>query len=106
MSSKIVKGLAIASAAAGLFAMSAEEAGARVLFYATSARYSVKEGAGVPLPQGVEKATQKVGGVFLAGPKSDDAGKKEVLDELEKSGASDKVWALTQEVFEAAAARA
>ena len=85
-----------------LFAMSAEEAGARALFYATSERYAAVDGTGIPLPAGVQKASATEKGVYLTGPKSDDAGNKDLLADLEKRGVSNKVWAITEEVFEAA----
>ena len=90
------------------FAISAQEAGSRVLFYGTSARYAVEGGAGaaVPLVQGVEKATPTEKGVFLLDAKGESSGDKKLLEDFEKRGVSDAVWTWTEEVFNAVSAAA
>ncbi len=83
-----------------LFAMSVTEAGARGLFYATSARYSV-DGGLVPLSEGLEAAKKTGGGVFLVDAKGESADNEKVLENLRKRGVDNRIWEHTMEVFSA-----
>lgn len=91
----------------GLFAISADDAGARALFYSTSDRYSVSDGT-VPLAEGIEKSSRTEGGVFLTNDKSESSvnDSQKILADYRARGVDDKVWRHTQEIFEACAARA
>ncbi|KAF5541719.1 dehydrogenase reductase sdr family member 12 [Fusarium mexicanum] len=85
----------------GLFFASPEDVGARALFYATNARYTVEETEKVatPVPEGLGKAGRSAGGVFLVDNKSEAADNEKVLVGLrEKMG--DKVQAHVDSVFE------
>lgn len=86
-----------------LFAMSAEEAGARAFFYATNARYTVDEteGLAAPIPSGLQKAKRSQGGVFLVGKDSEPAGNEALLKEL-RDNEAEKVWEHTVQIWEAA----
>ncbi|KAK9236563.1 hypothetical protein V1525DRAFT_433634 [Lipomyces kononenkoae] len=85
------------------FAMSAEEAGGRALFYATNARYSVvpTESLAVAIPQGLQKARLSEGGVFLVGKDSESSDNEKMLKELREKDA-DKVWEHTNQIWNAA----
>ncbi len=85
----------------GLFAMSTTEAGARGLFYATSARYSVDGRGLVPLSEGVEAAKRTEGRVFLVDAKGESAENEKVLGDLRKRGVDNQIWEHTMEVFAA-----
>ncbi|CAM1509617.1 Fc.00g033560.m01.CDS01 [Cosmosporella sp. VM-42] len=82
-------------------ATSADDVGARALFYATNARYTVESTAASanPIPQGLDKAKQSAGGVFLVDAKSESADNEKVLGEL-RVNVGEKVWNHTREVFE------
>lgn len=86
----------------GLFAMSPDEAGARTLFYATSARYTVSESqaGAVKLVPGLDKATKMEKGLFLVGEKSESTGNSELLADYRKRRFDEKVWRHTTEVFD------
>ncbi|GJN76103.1 NAD(P)-binding protein [Purpureocillium lilacinum] len=81
-----------------LFVATPAEAGARALFHATSARYSV-DGGLVPLLEGVEKATKSKGGVFLVDAKGESADNEKVLEDFRRRGVDKLVWEHTMEVF-------
>ncbi|CRG87080.1 hypothetical protein PISL3812_04095 [Talaromyces islandicus] len=93
----------ISPIANALFAMSAEEAGARAFFYATNARYTVDATAeqAAPIPSGLQKAKISQGGVFLVGKDSEAAGNESVLKELRENEA-EKVWEHTVQIWNAA----
>ncbi|KAF2671865.1 short-chain dehydrogenase/reductase [Microthyrium microscopicum] len=84
-----------------LFAISPKEAGARVLSYATSARYAVAggESTSVPLATGLERAKQMDNRVFLVGGDGESVGKQALLNDCKSRGVDDAVWAWTQKVF-------
>ncbi|KAI5462034.1 hypothetical protein BGZ63DRAFT_354472 [Mariannaea sp. PMI_226] len=84
-----------------LFAYSVDDVGAKALFYATNARYSVTETAALctPLPDGISKAKPTVRGVYLVGEKGDPADNEEVLQDL-RTQVGDKVWKHTSEIFD------
>ncbi|KAK2072625.1 hypothetical protein P8C59_006966 [Phyllachora maydis] len=81
-------------------------AGARGLFYATSARYAAagREGAWVPLVEGLAPGARTAGGVFLVDAHSEDVGNAETLGEMRRRGLGDKVWRHTQDMFALATA--
>jgi NAD(P)-dependent dehydrogenase (short-subunit alcohol dehydrogenase family) len=83
-----------------VLAATPEDAGARALFYATNARYTVDATAGhaTPLPEGMEKATMTKKGVFLVNEKSDSAQNEKVLDPIRESSA-EKVAAHLDQIF-------
>jgi len=87
-----------------IFATSAEDAGARALFYSTSDRYSVSDGR-VPLIEDMEKSPKSFGGVFLINEKSESVDNEKVLADLRARGVDEKVWKHTMDVFDACAAR-
>lgn len=68
---------------------SVEDVGARALFYATNARYTVEatESLSTPLPQDLEKATKSKGGVFLVNEKSESADNEKVLGPIREKSA-------------------
>lgn len=74
--------------------------GAKALFYATNARYTVssREALAAAMPEGVGKARQSKGGVFLVHQNGEPAGDERLLDDLRK--ASEAVWEHTTDVFE------
>ncbi|KPM44133.1 hypothetical protein AK830_g2418 [Neonectria ditissima] len=80
-------------------AASAEDAGARSLFHATNARYTVsaKEDRAVPIPEGLEKSGQSAGGVFLVTDKSEYADNEKVL--VGQRRLIGKVWEHTQQIY-------
>lgn len=83
-----------------LFAASVGDVGARALFYATNARFTVEGNAGSAgkLPEGLERARMSPGGVFLVDAKSESADNEKVLGGLRvKMG--EKVWDHVGEVF-------
>lgn len=88
-----------------LLALSADEAGARALFYSTSDRYAVSDGT-VPLAEGVEKSPKSGGGVFLSNDKSESVNNEKVLADLRARGVDEQVWRHTAEIFDACATRA
>ncbi|KEY64551.1 hypothetical protein S7711_03617 [Stachybotrys chartarum IBT 7711] len=79
---------------------SVEEVGARSLFYATNARYTVDATAplSTPIPDGLDKAVQSKGGVFLVDPKSESADSEKVLGPLRGHDAS-RVSEHLREIF-------
>ncbi|KAH7021949.1 hypothetical protein EDB80DRAFT_693872 [Ilyonectria destructans] len=81
------------------FAASPEDAGARSLFHATNARYTVtaRESRSVPIPEGLERAKQSGGGVFLVSDKSESADSEKVLADQRRL--TEKVWEHTQQIF-------
>ena len=83
-----------------LFAASAEDVGARSLFYATNARYTVEStsAAANPIPQGLEKAKQTPEGIWLINEKSESVDNEKVLADL-RTRVTSKAWNHTQEVF-------
>ncbi|KAI8629866.1 NAD(P)-binding protein [Xylariaceae sp. FL1651] len=87
------------------FALSPEEAGARTLFYMTSARFSVN-GGGVPVPAGVEGEATKTAarGVFLVNDKSQSVGDEKVMEELRTREMDKKVWEHAMGIFKGALA--
>jgi hypothetical protein len=84
------------------FATSVDDAGARALFYLTSARYAVVPNTGTPLPTGVEPAVAAYKRLFLADANSEDTGNKALLSDFDVRGVSDKVWEFTQDIFQGA----
>lgn len=48
--------------------MDQDEAGKRVVFFATSDRYFVLNGGFVPIPKGLQVAKKSGGGIFLVNP--------------------------------------
>lgn len=81
------------------FSISAEDAGARSLFYATNARYTVQNDAQVSaVPEGVAKAERTAGGVFLVDNKSENIDNEKALREL-RVAVAEKVIEHTKEVF-------
>ncbi|KAK7432200.1 hypothetical protein QQZ08_001145 [Neonectria magnoliae] len=80
-------------------AASPEDAGARSLFHATNARYTVpaRENRAVPIPAGLEKATQSRGGVFQVSDKSEYAENEKVL--VDQRRLTGKVWEHTQQIY-------
>ncbi|KAH8882289.1 NAD(P)-binding protein [Thozetella sp. PMI_491] len=82
-----------------LFAIKAEDAGARALFYATSDRYAV-QGGSVSLAGGLERA-RATGGVFLANDKSESVGDERLLGDFKTRKVDEKVWNHTQDIFDA-----
>ncbi|KAI1321248.1 NAD(P)-binding protein [Xylariaceae sp. FL0255] len=86
-------------------ALMPEEAGARTLFYMTSARFSVN-GGGVPVPAGVEDEATKTAarGVFLINEKSQSVGDEKVMEELRSRGMDKKVWEHAMATFKGALA--
>ncbi|KAK5632214.1 hypothetical protein RRF57_007928 [Xylaria bambusicola] len=91
----------IAMPIASLFALRPEEAGARTLFYLTSARFSGDASNGVPAPASVEDpATDTAArGVFLVNDKSQSVGDEHVMEELRARGMDKKVWEHTMAIF-------
>ncbi|KAF7555936.1 hypothetical protein G7Z17_g1814 [Cylindrodendrum hubeiense] len=81
------------------FATSAEDAGAKSLFHATNARYTVPATAdrAVPIPEGLERAERSPGGVFLVSDKSEYAENEKVL--VDQRRLTEKVWEHTQQIF-------
>lgn len=81
------------------FAASPEDAGARSLFHSTNARYTVPAGESrsVPIPEGLERAKQSGGGVFLVSNKSESADNEKVL--VDQRRLTEKVWEHTQQIF-------
>lgn len=88
------------------FAPSADDAGAKALFYATSDRYSVSDdGNGlVPLIEGVQKSPRSGGGVFLSNEKSESVDNEKVLADFRARRVDEKVWKHTMEIFDACVA--
>ncbi|KAH6884864.1 hypothetical protein B0T10DRAFT_539774 [Thelonectria olida] len=84
-----------------LFAYPVKDVGAKTLFYATNARFSVAETAALntPLPEGLPKADQTAGGIFLVGEKGDPVDNEKVLVGLRKQLA-EKVWVHTTQIFD------
>ncbi|KAK7419258.1 hypothetical protein QQX98_003410 [Neonectria punicea] len=80
-------------------AASPEDAGARSLFHATNARYTVpaRETRAVPIPAELEKARQSGGGVFLVSDKSEYAANEKVL--VDQRRLTGKVWEHTQQIY-------
>ncbi|KAF5718180.1 Dehydrogenase reductase SDR family member 12 [Fusarium globosum] len=85
----------------GLLFASPDDVGARALFYATNARYTVEEteNAATPIVEGLSKAARSTGGVFLIDNKSEAADNEKVLVGLRKKMA-DKVQAHVDSTFE------
>ena len=83
-----------------LFAASADDVGAKTLFYATNARYAVDEkpDAATPLPAGLARVQPSKGGVFLINDKGEAADNEKVLEGL-RGAAAEKVWESTQKIF-------
>lgn len=81
--------------------MSQDESGARGLFYATSDRYSVKQGL-VPAPEGVEGAKKSGGGIFQLDPQGEYTDSEDVLAEMRGRGVDEVVWKFTEGIFAAA----
>lgn len=81
-------------------ASSVEDVGARSLFYATNARYTVESTSATanPIPQGLVKAEQSARGVFLVDAKSESVDNEKALVELRERLAK-KVWEHTQQIF-------
>ncbi|KAI0160500.1 NAD(P)-binding protein [Xylariaceae sp. FL1272] len=88
-----------------LFAMKPQEAGARALFYLTSAHFSV-DGGGVPVAARIgDAATNTVArGVFLLNEKSLSVGDEKAMEELRTRGMDKRVWEHTMATFENALA--
>lgn len=84
----------------GLFFASPEDVGARALFYATNARFTVEsaESSATPIPEGLSKASRSAGGIFLVDPKSEAFDNEKVLVELREKSA-EKVRAHVNQVF-------
>ncbi|KAM0269023.1 hypothetical protein ACHAPA_004632 [Fusarium lateritium] len=84
----------------GLFFASPEDVGARALFYATNARFTVEsaEASATPIPEGLSKASRSAGGVFLVDPKSEAFDNEKVLVGLREKSA-EKVRAHVDQVF-------
>ncbi|KAF7562156.1 hypothetical protein G7046_g1992 [Stylonectria norvegica] len=82
-------------------AASADDVGARSLFYATNARYTVEGTAALsnPVPEGLERAQQSAGGVFLVDSKSETIDNEAVLAKLRLSVAN-RVWDNYNEILE------
>ncbi|KAK5447756.1 hypothetical protein LTS15_009254 [Exophiala xenobiotica] len=89
-----------------LFATSAEEAGARALFYSTSDRYSVSDNGMVPLVEGIEKSPKTQGGIFLSNDKSESVNNEKLLADFRARRVDEKVWRHTMEIFDACATNA
>ncbi|CAH0002279.1 unnamed protein product [Clonostachys byssicola] len=72
------------------FATSADDSGARSIFQATNARYTVDANRSLspPIPEGLSKATMTPGGVFLVNQNSEITDNEKVLKELRISSAS------------------
>ncbi|KAF5649898.1 Dehydrogenase reductase SDR family member 12 [Fusarium sp. NRRL 25303] len=85
----------------GLLFASPDDVGARALFYATNARYTVEEteNAATPIPESLSKAARSAGGVFLVDNKSEAADNEKVLVGMREKMA-DKVQAYVDSVFE------
>ncbi|VUC35363.1 unnamed protein product [Clonostachys rosea] len=81
-------------------ASSVQDVGARSLFHATNARYTVDDTASLSAakPAGLEKAPVTKGGIFLVNDKSEGTGDEKVLAEL-RSSSADLVAAHLEEVF-------
>ncbi|KAH7329585.1 hypothetical protein B0I35DRAFT_420496 [Stachybotrys elegans] len=79
---------------------SVEDVGARSLFYATNARYTVDATAALstPIPEGLDKAATSKEGVFLVNEKSEGADSEKVLEPLRGENA-DKVARHLDETF-------
>ncbi|KAH6684112.1 hypothetical protein B0J14DRAFT_4716 [Halenospora varia] len=99
-----------------LFSTSIEQAGERVLFLMTSARYppakAKGEYAGVEMPVGLEVARSSVvddngvgNGVYRLGATDESAEEAEILVKYRKEGAGKLVWEHTEKVWERALAR-
>jgi NAD(P)-dependent dehydrogenase (short-subunit alcohol dehydrogenase family) len=83
--------------------MSADESGVRGLFYATSDRYAVKSGL-VPVPEGLEVVKTSGGGIFLLDPQGEATDNEKVLAPQRESGAQERLWKFTEEIYAAATA--
>ena len=89
---------------ANMFATSADDAGARALFYSTSDRYSVSDGT-VPLAKGMEKSSKSGGGVFLGNEKNESVESEKLLADFRARGVDEQVWRHTMEIFDACTAK-
>ncbi|KAH7140361.1 hypothetical protein B0J13DRAFT_477532 [Dactylonectria estremocensis] len=80
-------------------AASPEDAGARSLFHATNARYTVpaKANRASPIPEGLERAGQSGGGVFQVSEKSEYVDNEKVL--VDQRRLSKTVWEHTQQIY-------
>ncbi|KAJ4243808.1 hypothetical protein NW762_014683 [Fusarium torreyae] len=85
---------------ANTFFTSADDVGARALFYATNAMFTVEstEASANPTPQGLDKTARSAGGVFLADNKSEAPANEKVLAPIREKSA-DKVEAHVKDVF-------
>lgn len=83
------------------FASSAEDVGARALFYATNSRYTVsqKSNQAAPLPQGLSTAGQTGQGVFLVDHKGDTPQNEDLLRGLREKS-TERVWTHTLQIFD------
>lgn len=80
---------------------SVTNAGAKALFYATNARYTVPsvDSLAAAIPEGLEKSRQTKVGIFLVDQNGEATGDEHLLDEL-RLKASESVWKHTTDVFE------
>lgn len=80
-------------------AASPEDAGARSLFHATNARYTVSARAdrAVSIPEGLERAQQSPGGVFQLSEKSDYVDNEKIL--VDQRRLTETVWEHTQQIY-------
>jgi len=84
------------------YTMSADEAGARVLFYATNARYTVSQTSSraISLPDGLQRVGTTGKGVFLLNSKGEVTGDESLLEDFRRRGIDEKVWEHIQKIFE------
>ena len=82
------------------FATSADEAGARALFYLANDRYSVKHNA-ILSADGLEKPMLSGGGIFLINEKSEIVDNEKVLVDYRVRGVDKDVWRHMIEIFNA-----
>lgn len=84
------------------FTMSVDEAGARALFYATNARYTVPQTSSqaVQIPNGLQHVGTTAKGVFLLNANGEATGSEKLLGDLRLRGVDQKVWEHMQAIFE------
>ncbi|KAH8886307.1 NAD(P)-binding protein [Thozetella sp. PMI_491] len=86
------------------FATSADDAGARALFYLTSDLYSIKKST-VTLTDGIDKPPMSGGGIFLVNEKSESVDNEKVLADYRAREVDKQVWRHVTEIFNACAER-
>jgi len=96
-----------------LFSVSAEEAGERALFLATSSRYASPgaSGKGVELPTGIQAARREKGengelAFYRVDWDGENAPESATLDGYRKEGEEKKIWQHTLDVYDRISARA